>query len=412
MFETEKQLLEVAKQIIDKYNLIDTITGKNFNILSTGNVDKEEKFHQLLIADLLDPNGSHNQGDKFLNLFLKEIDMNDLKNPSVYIEYVIDDKKRIDIVIEDNENIIAIEMKIDSKDHVNQLKNYYNFIKNKNKKSKLYYLTLFGEEPSDESNQNVECELLSFKENISNWLEECIKEVYNIPNIRDSLLIYKDLIDKLTNNDNLKKEKEMAEILAKDPKTIEVATNIYQGLERAWAEKEYEFWRELKDNILNKASKLNYNFYYFENDDLLEEIEFNKEDIIEIIHKIRFSNNKYKSFGISFEKELNNYYIYISIGYTNQDSYLWIAIGLCNDDNCFSSDEIKKFFQGEDFNLKKSDDYSIYKEINNLKFASKNDLYGTFELFDENKCKKIIDELADQMIDLIKKIDEKIKLLK
>lgn len=412
MFETEKQLLEVAKQIIDKYNLIDTITGKNFNILSTGNVDKEEKFHQLLIADLLDPNGSHNQVDKFLNLFLKEIDMNDLKNPSVYIEYVIDDKKRIDIVIEDNENIIAIEMKIDSKDHVNQLKNYYNFIKNKNKKSKLYYLTLFGEEPSDESNQNVECELLSFKENISNWLEECIKEVYNIPNIRDSLLIYKDLIDKLTNNDNLKKEKEMAEILAKDPKTIEVATNIYQGLERAWAEKEYEFWRELKDNILNKASKLNYNFYYFENDDLLEEIKFNKEDIIEIIHKIRFINNKYKSFGISFEKELNNYYIYISIGYTNQDSYLWIAIGLCNDDNCFSSDEIKKFFQGEDFNLKKSDDYSIYKEINNLKFASKNDLYGTFELFDENKCKKIIDELADQMIDLIKKIDEKIKLLK
>jgi hypothetical protein len=417
----EKLLLEMAKQIIDKYKMIDEVNGLNFNLLTAGNVDTKETFHSFLIADLLNPKGIHNQGDKFLNLFLKEIGYKkSLKSPSVYPEYVINKYKRIDIVIEDNGKIeIAIEMKIYSTDSKNQLKDYYEYIKNKNKNSKLYYLTLYGEEPIDENNQNKYDELLSFKENISKWLEKCIKEVYNIPNIRESLLIYKNLIDKLTNN-NLQKENEMIKLISQDAKSIESAANIYKNYEMAWATKEYEFWADLYNEIDKKIdnnwkdgddifykNKSNYSIWYDENGKLLDE-----EEIINRIWHIRFGNSINKHIGIAFKKNIENYQIYCVIGCFNEH-YCWIGIQIKDKNNNFlSGEKIKDFFEGENFNLEETDNESIYSVLENLKFASKNNSDGTFELFDKKEYKKIIKQLTNQMIELINKVDKKIKTLK
>jgi hypothetical protein len=118
----EKILLEIAKQIIDKYKMIDEISGLNFNLLSSGNIDTKETFHSFLIADLLNPKGSHNQGDKFLNLFLKEIEFNKkLKSPSVYTEYPIKNNKVLNVhklhyirsVMKDEDIFKFIDSKID-----------------------------------------------------------------------------------------------------------------------------------------------------------------------------------------------------------------------------------------------------------------------------------------------------------
>jgi hypothetical protein len=414
----EKILLEIAKQIIDKYKMIDEISGLNFNLLSSGNIDTKETFHSFLIADLLNPKGSHNQGDKFLNLFLKEIEFNKkLKSPSVYTEYPIKNNKRIDIVIEDNGKIaIAIEIKIYSIDNENQLKDYYKFIKNNNKDSKLYYLTLFGIEPTDVNNQNQYNKLLSFKENISNWLGECIKEVYNISNIRESLLIYKNLIDKLTNN-NLHKENEMIELISKDAKTIETATNIYTNLEKAWAQKEYAFWADLYNEIDKKINnnwedgdhifyknRTNYSVWYDENKNLLED-----EEIINRIQKIRFGNSINDHLGIAFKRSIKNSKIYCVLDCFNGGTS-WIGIEIYKN-KYLTGKEIKEFFQGNNFNLEQEDSYSIYNVLDNLSFPSKKNLNGTFELFDEREYKKFINTYSKQMIELISNVDKTIKTL-
>jgi hypothetical protein len=71
----------------------------------------------------------HGQKDRFLQLFLKILQINHkLKNPQVYCEYLIKNNRRIDIVIEDVDFIIAIEAKIYAKDQENQLLDYSNFL--------------------------------------------------------------------------------------------------------------------------------------------------------------------------------------------------------------------------------------------------------------------------------------------
>jgi hypothetical protein len=119
------------------------------------------------------------------NLLLKS----KLNNPKVYAEYVIDNNRRIDIYIEDNNLTIAIEAKIYADDRDNQLKDYFEFIKNKNNPY-LIYLTLDGHEPSENSVNGINTTniiQISFKDEIYNWINECIKNVVDIPILREGL---------------------------------------------------------------------------------------------------------------------------------------------------------------------------------------------------------------------------------
>lgn len=255
--EKKEQLLEVVQIIQKKYETIDKLTHNNFNLLLSGDVGTKETFHSFLMADLLNPSGSHGLGDIFLKLFFDELGLNEqLKNPEVYAEYPTDNGRRIDLVIEDNGKIIlAIEMKIYSKDSENQLKDYYNFIKSKNKKSRLYYLTLFGNMAHHQSNQNIQYETISFKDDITRWINRCAKEVYGKGKIRESLFQYKDLLDKLTNT-NSPMEEEIVEVLSKDKTAIETAALICINYEKAWARKEYHFWLNLFNKVFEEISDI------------------------------------------------------------------------------------------------------------------------------------------------------------
>lgn len=220
-------LLDIINHIKGKYDEISRITGRNFNMFEILGLTKNEvRLHSNFIAYLLNPNASHGQGTIYLDLFLKMIS-NKIKSPQtkndaieikldskstrVSVEYYIGKKTdeeggRIDIIcIDRNNNMIIIENKIHAPDQKNQLSRYNNY----NKNAVLIYLDLFGNNPTNDSLGDKEISelnliILSYENDIIQWLELCIKESYQLPLIRESVFQYLSTIKKLTNQIEIK----------------------------------------------------------------------------------------------------------------------------------------------------------------------------------------------------------------
>ena len=179
--------------------------GERFNMFRTLGVAHYEVTHSTIIASFLNPNEFHGQGDKFLKLFLSIIgdETNlDTANTNVYTESSNDDG-RIDILIEDNnKKAVIIENKIYAGDQNEQLKRYDHFARNKYKNGySLYYLTINGDNASEQSAKDAKYKCISYSQDILNWIEQCIKESATTPLIRETLVQYKNHIKQLTNQD-------------------------------------------------------------------------------------------------------------------------------------------------------------------------------------------------------------------
>ncbi len=181
--------------------------GELFNIFSIAKVDRlEVNTHSAMIAELLNPSGSHGQGDKFLTLFLNILMPDELfegtKNAHISKETSFNKKKdRVDIVIDFDKHIFFIENKIDALDGNKQLKRYADILTVLEKKGKighLIYLTKYGFVAEEYSHHGVNYQCISYKEHIFDWLNLCIKEMDYMPVIKHALLQYQYLIKKIT----------------------------------------------------------------------------------------------------------------------------------------------------------------------------------------------------------------------
>jgi len=386
--EKIKSIIEQINIINKKYNEIDKITGRNFNIFDAANIGHREIIHTQLLSELLSPNGSHNQKDKFLKIFLDILGLNfKLKNPKCYPEYIIDNNRRIDILIDDNDFIIAIEAKIFAKDSDNQLKDYYDFLNKNKKESKLFYLTLNGNLPSENSLNdlsNNDIIIISFKNEIYKWITECIKEVSDIPIIRDGLYQYELLLERLTNK-NKKKEEEVKEVISKDSESIKAADEIFKNYEDVWYEKEEEFWVELYNYARKYFQDWEdgdsdiYNVWYDENG--------NEFDDDAVLNNLKTHNNEVR--GICFKKIINKQTIYIGIDYSNYDETISIWYS-----------GINKQLNGFEFIKKDDENINFYTTYANteLSFYPNDNL--SFEIFDKAKFNEIIKKLSKELNDL------------
>ena len=69
ILELEKLLIQVSA-ISKKYENAAKLTGENFNIFDVLKLSTSEvRTHSAFLAELLNPEGSHGQGDIFLRLF-------------------------------------------------------------------------------------------------------------------------------------------------------------------------------------------------------------------------------------------------------------------------------------------------------------------------------------------------------
>lgn len=201
--------------------------GENYNLFSILSIERYELKHSALIANLLDPKGSHGCGDAFLRAFfeiaLKEraYPFEECTLPHSYTEYYTgpiagDTGGRIDILVKSSHYGLIIENKIYAGDQDKQLTRYDNYGKETFGADGylLVYLTLYGCDASKESTATKSAEevgylRLSYAEDILRWLEQCVRLADNKPLVRESLNQYIRTIKQLTyqdmNQENIQK---------------------------------------------------------------------------------------------------------------------------------------------------------------------------------------------------------------
>lgn len=142
-------------------------TGK-FNLFDVLKVSRTEIRHSNMLAWLMDPNENHGLGDAFLKGILQRIMENDLGGKydvfkillsDMYSFFVYREWKNIDILLVSSEEkiLMAIENKIGSHEHSNQLNRYREILETDfiDYKRLYVFLTPDGEEPSDAVNWDV-----------------------------------------------------------------------------------------------------------------------------------------------------------------------------------------------------------------------------------------------------------------
>ena len=236
----EEKLLQQAYEKSKDYLYEDS---SRFNLLSIIEKDRDEAhIHSKIIYNLLSQNWEKKDKETFLTLFLKEIGIKDEniydKNWEVTREKVFDldtIKGRLDFEIKSKDCIYIIEMKIDAGDQPEQLIRYQEFAKEQHKKYKIFYLTLdghdaskksIGEEENLEENEKVEYTNISFKEEVLNWLENCLKLVEGKENKSACITQYIASINKILGE----KETKIKDNILKSVKDIKTAITIYEKL--------------------------------------------------------------------------------------------------------------------------------------------------------------------------------------
>ena len=236
-------------------------SGFHFNIFEILNLSTNEvRTHSAFISELLDRKGRHGQGDVFLRIFLSLIEIQnfDTENSRVEIETYIgeinDDKTeggRLDIFIatKNSPNII-IENKIYAVDQTNQLLRYSNF----DPSATLIYLTLDGRNSSERfEGQNVIA--LSYSQDITRWLEECMLITNHIPVIKETLSQYLNLIRKLTQQYALEHmEKEIYALLIKNPDYALTIQDSYNALNAIKNKIRKSFFTRIKEHFPDRMS--------------------------------------------------------------------------------------------------------------------------------------------------------------
>lgn len=169
----ELQNGKIASDLLDRaeYEIrtnIERDPFRIFNVFEVLSVQYKEVIVCRMLKELLDPNGKHGKGNKFLKLFFKVINESsgeivsdeDLdksyKSNEIVVdcEHEIDDNRRIDILIRVGARYIPIEVKIYAGEQQNQVQDYLNYCNKmqkqdgSNDKTVLLYLTLDGHNPS------------------------------------------------------------------------------------------------------------------------------------------------------------------------------------------------------------------------------------------------------------------------
>ena len=281
--ENYKIFLENLSLISRKYKIINS-TKETFNIFSIlRNEYDEVNLHSKFITELLK---DKNYGRKFIELLLPIIGVEKInyKRVNIFSEYSVKDNGRIDIILkfflEDNKKVIVIENKIYADDQYQQLKRYYDSMLMEGYKSEeieLLYLTLAGAEPSEDSIKGLPAavrenmRIISYKDDIITWIEDCIKEVAQVPIIRETLVQYESLLKKITGKGERIMTEEMKNMILSNKDYLDMVYKLTDVLVKIKQDLQLKFWEKLEEKLNNSLNlqlekRLEYpNHHYSEN---------------------------------------------------------------------------------------------------------------------------------------------------
>ena len=205
--------LDLFKKQYNKYKL-NGQDGHFYNIFVEANISGQEIRHSSYLANLLDTNGKHFQGNLFLKNFIEELKLYDILQNSKaihnfdYNNYTVTTEEHnetsqakglMDIVLKDEKHAIIIENKTGTKDHDGQLIKYKDFIENVEDYKDLedyiiLYLTPHGEVPTDIKAQNdSKIVPISYIDDVKNCMGNSQENISN-KKLKDIIIQYVDAI--------------------------------------------------------------------------------------------------------------------------------------------------------------------------------------------------------------------------
>lgn len=279
--------------LVKAYGIVQSAKELDFNIFKILKVETlEEQTHSRILSELLNPKGSHNFKDIFLRLFLKQLQIEQIEteNAVVKVEYYLGKKEaekggRADLLIKSNSKTILIENKIYAPEQSQQLERYYNSFN----EPTIIFLSLYGSKSSvhdDLAKKQIPYIMASYKNDIIEWLDNCIKEAAMYPQVRESLIQYSNLIKSLTGqNSNMNMNNKIAELVLSDQDRF----NGFAALQAASSSIRVKLFKEYLFPLLRDTVQT----YNTENDS------DNKKLELELDEKYFLANdNSWKSFSL------------------------------------------------------------------------------------------------------------------
>lgn len=313
----EKELYEnffsKGEEIIKKYPRKKENKYNIFSILKQE--EKEEGCHSRIIFNLINDCESNKLEKRFLKLFFKEVldeEFDEKKKYFVEREKNLGKYGRADLFIEDSDGkAYLIEMKINAGDQPKQLSRYNQYLKKNYKDDyQIYYLTLNGYHPSSYSlkgRAEVEYIIISFVDNIYNWIEKCIEEVgENNKILKINLEQYLETLTKITNRIGEAQKMDFIKMM-KEGNNFRIAQEIVNNFEEIKQGIKEEFILELRERIVKKLN--------------IEDIA-KKKNLYEYINIIKFTEfylykevldikNSLLTYGIGIDR--GGFYFYIGL---------------------------------------------------------------------------------------------------
>lgn len=408
IIDERKDILYNLKLIYDRHKILDE-SKSDFNIFQTiANPYDEMNLHSKFIYTILN---EKKYGYEFLLSFLKNIglDLADIDKSSIKIERekAVPDG-RLDIYIEFKANdelySIAIENKIYAGDQNKQLDRYLDYLDaiNKGKEKYLYYLTLDGHDPSSESCSNLSKFInISYSENILNWIGEAISISAKEAKLREVLVQYEELLEKICGKD-IDYTMEIKDYILKNADNYDFAKSLETGLAEARVELQDKFWKRLEARLEEHLSR-EYGLDMSKVDKTKEIGTSNKWYSLNLIKK------KSRYFGLIYNlgnfKNLGDLYLKVEIernlifGIRNVESHI---------ENTLEYSNMLDIFKQNNFILTSHDSWLSYKHVKDLK-GNRFDLYDIDKDFAETI---MYDEKLDALISsCIEQIDLLLRLV-
>ncbi|WP_036730493.1 PDDEXK-like family protein [Peptoniphilus mikwangii] len=392
--------------IYEKYKILQSYNS-DFNIFKTiAKPADEVNLHSAFIYSLLN---DKKYKLEFFKSFLKTINMDyDEINTLCVEKEKSTEYGRIDIFIDYSEkNIIVIENKIYAGDQEKQLDRYEKYCKkfSGKPKYKIIYLTLDGHEPSTDScsnKDNLIC--ISYKNEIINWIENCIKITALEPKLREVLLQYKELLIELSEGSN-DYTMEVKDYILESADNFFIAEETKKAFEEIKFDLRLRYWKKLEEKLKDILKEFNLN---------VEDIKRDKLGSPNQWYSVKNASNDYGL--IYLIREIPNIgKIYLKIAKDGDELIFGIRKGITeeNEENIYDSNgkssfksKLKEFFGNK---LKGGSSWLFYERLQ-LKSKPINPKNWSRELvetlYDENKLESLISQHVEEISKLIKLIVE------
>lgn len=412
-----EKFLYNLKLIYNKYKVIESLKS-DFNVFDLIiNPYDEVHLHSRMIYSILTERKFQKQ---FLMSFLNSIDVSlpedvsfsGFKNINVEKEKAIPNG-RVDLFISFKiKNIsynVLIENKLlagDQPEQMNRYKSYMNSYPNDN--NYVYYLTLDGSAPSEDSTKSLdEIKLISYDSEIMNWIEDCIKIASREPGVREVLIQYSSLLERLTGKD-VDFILELKEYLLKEPENFIIANSMIPALNDAKAELQLRFWKKLEESLdvmFENFPNINYKKMNI-NKELGNLHQFYTKSKVNALYKSRNSG----CYGINYSLDATKYIgdVLFRVEYNKSDGVFY-GLKKFEEKKLDENSEEYKIFSDKfkPYEFKTSPWWFVWKYINlnGKRFNFLNmDKDLSYLLLDENKLDSFIKSVTSEIksfIDLI-----------